>query len=594
MFCSNCGAQCPDGAVFCTSCGAQLGQQGAEAAIPSAGAPAAPVGNAQPYYAPVTPKAPKQKNPKTKKIVIGVVVGVLVLAAIVTGLILLLTRPETINLNEYLKFEADGYDGYGEVRASIDWEAIEKKYGDEIEFSDEAKDAIGLSSSQIKRLSPITVLSEVIDVDLDKRYDCANGEQIAYKWDVPKKLEEAFNVKFEYEKGTYTVSGLKEVETFDPFEHLTVSFSGISSDGSCEIEYDGEIFNSWSFTVDPQYDLSNGDTVTISLDSYSDDEYLVEEYGKLPSVREKEYTVTGLVEYVNSYSELTEDFLTNAQSEAEDQIYSFFAQYYGSEAALSDLTSDGYLFGVTNEDYYSSYNELYLIYRGTVTEGDEAPYQMWFPVHFLNILSEADGMSYEEIRGIGAGWSSSESFTNPVSAWNEIMDYGDSMDWEAGGGFERFETNEKLDSLSKISADQQTAFQEMAKAEIESYLADAYSFDSSVSELTYAGEILLMPKSEYSSNRLYVVLSAQVTSGDEDFEETTVYYPVRYDDISVIADGECFVEYKNGIAGYSYFPDTWYSTKGYTDPADLYNDIVTQNRNSYSYELSEELKQLEN
>ena len=211
MFCSNCGAQCPDGAVFCTTCGAQLGQQGAEAVTPSAGAPAAPVGGAQPYYAPVTPQVPKQKNPKTKKIVIGVVVGVLVLAAIATGLILLLTRPETINLNEYLKIEAEGYDGYGSVRATIDWEAIEKKYGDEIEFSDEAKDAIGLSSSQIRRLSPITVLSEVIDVDLDKSYDCANGEQIAYKWDVPKKLEEAFNVKFEYEKGTYTVSGLKEV-----------------------------------------------------------------------------------------------------------------------------------------------------------------------------------------------------------------------------------------------------------------------------------------------------------------------------------------------------------------------------------------------
>lgn len=234
-----------------------------------------------------------------------------------------------------------------------------------------------------------------------------------------------------------------------------------------------------------------------------------------------------------------------------------------TESAVVSVNRPGDLFGVTNEDYYSSYNELYLIYRGTVTKGDEAPYQMWFPVHFLNILSEADSMSYEEICGIGAGWSSSESFTNPVSAWNEIMDYGDSMDWEAGGGFERFETNEKLDSLSKIGADQQTSFQEMAKAEIESYLADAYSFDSTVSELTYAGEILLTPKDEYYSNRLCVVFSAEVTSEDESFEKTTVYYPVRYDDISVIADGECFVDYKNGIAG-------------------------------YSYELSEELKQLEN
>ena len=209
MFCSNCGAQCPDGAVFCTTCGAQLGQQGAEAVTPSAGAPAAPVGGAQPYYAPVTPKAPKQKNPKTKKIVIGVVVGVLVLAAIVTGLILLLTRPETINLNEYLKIEAEGYDGYGSVRATIDWEAIEKKYGDEIEFSDDAKKILKLSSSEFRRGTPITVLSDVINVKLDKSDDCANGEQIAYEWNVPKKLEEAFNVKFEYEKGTYTVSGLK-------------------------------------------------------------------------------------------------------------------------------------------------------------------------------------------------------------------------------------------------------------------------------------------------------------------------------------------------------------------------------------------------
>lgn len=592
MFCTNCGAQCPDGAAFCTSCGAPLGQQAAQPVTPSAAAPAAPMGGQ--YYAPAAPQAPKQKNPKTKKLVIGIVVGVLVLAAVAVGLILLLTRPTTINLNEFLKFSAEGYEGYGEVEAYIDWDAIEDKYGEEIEFSDEAKDALELSSSQLKRLSPISVLSEVVSVKLDKENNCSNGDQIAYQIKAPKNLEEAFNVKFEYEKGTYTVSGLKEVETFDPFEHMTVNFTGISRNGYCDYEYDGEIFSTWSFTAEPQYDLSNGDTVKISLDSYYDDEYLISQYGKIPSVKEKEYTVTGLTEYVTSYSDLTDEFLTNAKSEAEDEIASVFARYYSSKGTLSDLTIDGYLFGVTHEEYYSDFNELYLVYRGTVTEDEKDPYPMWFPVHFTDILDAEDGMSYDELVGVGAGWSSSETFTNPVTAWNEmVVDYGYDMDWESGGDFARYENNEKLDSLDKISADQQAAFQAMAKEYAESNGAQ-YSFDGTVSELTYAGEILLTPKDEYSRNRIYVIFSAKVVSNDEYFEETTVYYPVRYDGISVIDDGTCFVDYYYGLEGYSYFPDSWYSTRGYTDPAEMYSDLVTENRSDYEYELSNELKSLEN
>ena len=49
-----------------------------------------------------------------------------------------------------------------------------------------------------------------------------------------------------------------------------------------------------------------------------------------------------------------------------------------------------------------------------------------------------------------------------------------------------------------------------------------------------------------------------------------------------------------GMLGYSTFADSWYNTKGYIDGTQMYSDIVTSNRENYTYEVSEGLTEFGN
>ena len=63
-----------------------------------------------------------------KKVLIGACVAVVII------IFIMINSGPTIYLNNYLVFETDGYDGYGTVKASIDWDAIKQKYGKKLNF----------------------------------------------------------------------------------------------------------------------------------------------------------------------------------------------------------------------------------------------------------------------------------------------------------------------------------------------------------------------------------------------------------------------------------------------------------------------------
>ncbi len=88
-----------------------------------------------------------------------------------------------------------------------------------------------------------------------------------------------------------------------------------------------------------------------------------------------------------------------------------------------------------------------------------------------------------------------------------------------------------------------------------------------------------------------MVYSATVSHAENDFEPTTVYYPVEYDGVVKLPKDEYMVTATQGIVGNSDFPDSWYRTKGYIDGVEMYSKIVTTNRNKFKYDVSEGLKQ---
>lgn len=532
-----------------------------------------------------------------KAVLIGILAAIVAIAVIV---VVAVTAKPTIDLNRYLTVEAEGYDGFGRVRADIDWASLGKKYGKKLSLSNRAlKEMGGLSSWT----SPLEVLEECVDVDVKDGNNVSNGDKVSYTWDIEEELFTFFNMKFKYKDGQYTVSGLSQVETFDAFADLEVTFEGSAPNGTVKLEYKGSELTNGYFSCDKTGGLSNGDTVKVKIDS-SNIESIAKKIGKTPKEAEKTYTVSGLDEYIGKYADLTEDLIKKMRSEAEDTIYAYAAQDYSETSSLSDLTYAGYIMCMakSGERYYDDINRFYMIYSGTLanSEGKFSTTKVFFPVCFTNILKNGDGMNYKENEGIAGSssldgsWSSTKGYTNPLLCYMELVEKNrDTYTAECGDGFEAYSQRADIAKLADISDDYKKTLYDDAKARIEAYIAE-YAEECPVTGLTLAGEYLLVAKaqgSDYEKNNRYIIVySATVSHNENEFPPTTVYYPVEYDGI-VKLPNEYMMTAAKGIQGNSDIADSSYDTDGYTDGAKMFSDLVTANRNNYTYDVSEGLKQ---
>jgi len=161
-----------------------------------------------------------------------------------------------------------------------------------------------------------------------------------------------------------------------------------------------------------------------------------------------------------------------------------------------------------------------------------------------------------------------------------------------------------ITSLSQIS---DAALQQM-KDQCEDIFyarrARSWANDIELNAFTYLGNYLLVNKDYYSfggdRNRVYMVYQVTVTnrftnSNGESFEKTSDYYWfVAFDNLLVDDAGEVTLDigsYSNCTESFeidSGVKDGWYSRRwqyeGYTTLEDLYNDVVTCNREAYTNE----------
>ena len=158
MFCGNCGTENANEAKFCKVCGSPLtgapvrnegpvsegGNMQAETPAPETYTTPTPETYTQTYTAPtpetytqtyangapVNAAATNQGTNQGKKLPMNMIIGgCIAIIAIIAIIFIGMNSGKAIDLNKYVVMEAEGYDGYGTVSASIDWEAIEKKYG---------------------------------------------------------------------------------------------------------------------------------------------------------------------------------------------------------------------------------------------------------------------------------------------------------------------------------------------------------------------------------------------------------------------------------------------------------------------------------
>ena len=328
MFCVNCGAQIPDDSAFCGECGTKL-----EASAPAKGL--------------------------SQKAKIGMIAFAAAFALCIVGIVLSVVIKPTINLNKYLTAEYAGFDGYGTANVQIDMARFAEDYGKKLAGNNKKQDEIGVASAFLSN----------INGELDKQNALKNGDVIQYTWACDDThILEKYGYKLKYQDAEFTVEGLEEAKTFDPFEGKSVEFSGIAPNGQASIvgEATHEAARNLWYKLDKDSDLSNGMTVTMSFECYYNDveEYFITNYGVLPATTEKTFTVEKLDKYVTALDEISETSLESMKKKAEEK---FKETLPGEDAELKALTYCGkYL--IANETDADSWNnnKVYLVYQAKV------------------------------------------------------------------------------------------------------------------------------------------------------------------------------------------------------------------------------------
>lgn len=384
MFCKHCGSENDDNTKFCRECGQPLEDRASQKEKEADHAPSEKKGSS------LTDKI----KALPKKVLMAVGAGT---AIIMLLLFVVLGMEDSIDMNQYLTIEAEGYDGYGKLHAAINWDAVEEKYGEKLSFTEEAGKTFG---GLVSLMSPMDALQDCVRVELEKYSGLSNGDTVAYTWTVDEDLANMLKCKIKCKDGSFSVSDLQKAETFDLFSQLEVEFTGTAPQGKVSLTYTGSELRTNAFHCDKSSGLSNGDTITVSI-SDSNVELLSEQLGKVPESSEKQYTVQGLNSYVTKASEIDETALSEMQKQASDEYISQAAQWK-EDKKLQNLSYLGnYL--LTSKDGDGNY--LYLVYKASIKNYyadsrqayDQINEVYWY-TRFENIMVNGDGKTEVDVR----------------------------------------------------------------------------------------------------------------------------------------------------------------------------------------------------
>ena len=402
--CPDCGATLKPGAKFCPVCGKNIsGDMPVTPAAASAASfnsnaptstipnipmnqngmntpsapipPVSPAPSASPYNfgaAGGTVAATQTKKPFNFKplIIIGAAVVVVVVAVIV--ILNIVNRPPTINLDDYLSVEFEGYNGYGSVSVVFDDDKFEGDWKDKLQYNGNQSSTTLFGYSISDYYSAAESLADALkgSYSVNKSSNLSNGDKIKVKWSISdsqkEKIYQTYKCELQFSEKEFTVENLSEMETVDIFDGIELKYSGQSPNGTADICSYGDY--NLNYSIDKDSGLSNGDKIKVTAtSSYGDvNDYLSEYYKVKTKSTEKEFTVSGLPESVVTVAKIPSDALEKLKSETED--------YIKSDIADDDITFKNceyvgtILLNPKDTDSWSYENrETYIIYKVNVT-----------------------------------------------------------------------------------------------------------------------------------------------------------------------------------------------------------------------------------
>ncbi len=328
---------------------------------------------------------------------------VILAAGVMSAVALTACGKTKIDLDQYVDVKYEGYDTIGTATVEFDYKHFVRDYEEDLKLTKEGEDerkemkeaaaALGLDKSAAD------LLATYLKGELDKTEGLSNGDTITFTWDLDEsEIQERFKCEITFSDITCEVEGLEEATAFDPFEGYEVTFTGMAPAGRIEVNNNVPSSNPrLNYEFSKSEGLSNGDVVKVTVNAYGYDlvPYCVENYGMIPTVTEKEFTVEGLATYLQSASDISEDVLAKMQKQCED-IFTADAVPWNAASYLGCEYLGCYFLTPKNANGYGNQNECTLVYRldAHVNYDDgkfETNTSYYYGVTFFNIMELADG-----------------------------------------------------------------------------------------------------------------------------------------------------------------------------------------------------------
>lgn len=288
----------------------------------------------------------------------------------------------TVNLNDYVTVSEDGYDGYGSIYASVDFDAILSDYAKHL--TDKSLDT-QFFGNQTAEVAAEFVFSAYDPYALayNAGENVKNGDKIEFTWNTNKnaieQLAQVLEVNFKYDDFKYEVKNLKELRKVDPFTDGNIEMDtwGISGAGSVSpyspkivIALDeeiGEIYIDLKVDTSKSGSLANGDTVHMVMEDF-DTEYYARHYGVILTRTEADVELNDFIYYANKdvgevFEYLGGTSLDNAKLALEDFLPNNGGNNKNNTAELVGALY--YYQGEGNElkSHYNKHNQMVLIYH---------------------------------------------------------------------------------------------------------------------------------------------------------------------------------------------------------------------------------------
>ena len=266
---------------------------------------------------------------------------------------------KSVNLNDYVKVEYAGYDGFGTAQASIDYDKLK---------SDGSIDE-----------KTIAAVGMVANGSFDKADGLFNGDKIKYTWDIDKdklkSVKKNYGINLKCKDFSEKVEGLKDPSEFDVNDILDIKYEGAAPNAKLNISSKVDGFK---VTADKTDGLSNGDEITLTIDA-SDPTYTTFEevcgQNNLPVFDTTiKYKVEGVPSLVQSLDEISDNMKAAIKKAADEK----------REAFVESLNKD---------DHNRNIESMQLIGASVFENYDSNVLVLFYEIHWG--APDADVITYE-------------------------------------------------------------------------------------------------------------------------------------------------------------------------------------------------------